>query len=485
MTAVATVAAVAAGPTVVAQTSDLIVAVEAGDYDQASALISDGVDVNVAQGDGTTALHWAVHRDDFELADLLLLSGAGAGAENELGATPLWLAALNGSTAMVERLLQANADPNTALKGGETALMTASRSGSVGVVELLLEHGGDPNAFERERGQTALMWAAAQRHPDVARLLIERGADLHAKSTVWHQWENTAGNANTSGNFMMSHGGSTPLLFAARNGDLETARLLVEAGADINDTAAAGTSPLVIAAHSAHELMAVYFLEEGADPNLNGAGYTALHAAVLRGGVELVDALLAYGADPNVIIQHGTPGRRISGDYSLRHQSVGANALWLAAQYGELEILRALSAAGGHPFAIPEDGRSALQAAMGKPISYTESRRYRSVFSPPDPVEEEQLSLEIARFLVDLGVDIDAADQRGNTALHDAVIMRFGSSVEFLVSQGADVDAKNERGQTPLVLAETIQTIQGSAGLRVTRPEIAKLLRRLGATPSN
>ncbi len=480
-------AAVAGGVLLVASTltaaeaPDLIDAVKTGDRNRVETLIAGGADVDARQGDGATALHWAAHRNDLAAADSLIAAGATVNAANALGATPLWLAAMNGSADMVGRLLDANADPNAALKMGETPLMTAARAGSVKTAELLLDRGADPNAAEHERGQTALMWAAAQRHPDVVRLLVDRGADLHARSKVWHQLENTAGNTNPIGNFEMAHGGSTPLLFAARNGDVDTVRVLLDRGADVNDVAAAGTSALVIAAHSAHEALGIYLLEEGADPNASGAGYAALHAAVLRGGTRLVDALLAHGADPNALIEHGTPGRRISADYSLRHQMIGVNAFWLAAQFGELEMLRALAEHGADPLVTPEDGKSALQATVGMPRLYLETRRNRAGIAPPDPVEDERRTLEMARIVVDLGVDVNAADKRGDTAMHDAVRKRFALVVEFLASHGADINATNERDETPLTLAESVLTVPGSAGLRTDRPEIAELLRSLGA----
>ena len=460
----------------------VIEAVKAGDLDAVRTLIADGANVNARYGDGVTALHWAAHQNALDTAILLIEAGAAVNAANDLGATPLWLAAMNGSARMVERLLEAGAEPNVALKMGETPLMTAARSGNLGAVELLLEHGADVNAAEHESGQTALMWAVAQQHADVARLLIEQGADLYARTSVRHQLENTAGNTNPTGNFRMAHGGSTALLFAARNGDVESARVLVDAGADVNDTAAAGASALVIAAHSGHGQLAIYLLEEGADPNAAEAGYTALHAAVLRGDVELVSALLEHGAGPNAAVENGTPGRRFSADYSIRHQLVGANAFWLAAQYGELEILRMLAEQGTDPFVTPASGTSALQAAMGLPSAGTENRRNRVGIPPADLAEEEQLTLELARIVLDLGVDVNAANQRGDTALHHAIRRDFESVVELLAARGADLNATNERGQTPLTLAETPQSVPGTNGLRATRPAIAELLRRLGAS---
>ena len=460
----------------------VIEAVKEGDLGIAGTLIEQGADVNAPQGDGATALHWAAHRDDLEAASLLIAAGAAVSAANELGATALWLAATNGSATMVNRLLEAAADPNASLKMGETPLMAAARSGNVRAVEGLLAGGAEIDAREHERGQTALMWAVAQQHADVARVLIQKGADLEARSQVYYQLENTAGNTNTSGNFRMARGGSTPLLFAARNGDVETAKVLVEAGAKVNDSAASGTSALVVAAHSGHGQLAIYLLEQGADPKAADAGYTALHAAVLRSQIELVDALLDHGADPNVRVEHGTPGRRFSADYSIRSQLIGATAFWMAAKYGELEILRTLAKRGADPHLAPKTGASALQAAMGVPGGSQENRRDRIVSLPPDNSEEEKLTLKLGSFVFSLGVDINAADASGNTALHHAVLKDFVSVVEFLIANGADVKAANKKGQTPLLLAETPQTILGLNSIKGTRPKIAALLRQSGAS---
>ena len=325
------------------------------------------------------------------------------------------------------------------------------------------------------------MWAAAQHHADVAQLLVTRGAELNARTKVWHQLENTAGNTNPIGNFKMAHGGSTPLLFVARNGDVATARVLIDGGADPNDIAAAGTSALVVAAHSGHGRLGIYLLEEGADPNSSDAGYTALHAATLRGQVDLVDALLEHGADVNAVVEHGTPGRRFSADYSIRYQTIGANAFWLAAKYGEPEIALALAEHGANPFVTPGSGTSSLQAAIGLPRG-NEDRRNRGLGSSQlDRATEEGLTLDVANIVLDLGVNVNKADQQGNTPLHDAVRVGFKSVVELLASHGADVNATNEQGETPLALAESNLSILGSNGLRSTRPEIAALLREFGA----
>jgi len=463
--------------------SPVIDATRASDHRTLEALVGSGADLDDTQGDGATALHWAAHHDDLRAAALLIKGGAAVNVENDLGATPLWLAARSGSEEMVARLLQAGAEPDVALAMGETPLMAAARSGANAAVDALLRSGADPNAAELERGQTALMWAAAQRHASVVTRLVEAGADVYARSAVWHQLENTAGNTNPSGNFRMAHGGSTALLFAARNGDIETARALVDAGADVGDTAAGGTSALVIAAHSGHGRLAMFLLAAGADPNQAEAGYTALHAAVLRSQVELVASLVDHGADIDALVERGTPGRRFSGDFSLRHQYVGANALWLAARYGELQILHLLVDAGANAFNVPSNGMTTVQAAIGMPGNSAEDRR-NQVDTPQqmDLADEQAMVIHLTTSLLDLGVDVNLPGGNGNTPLHDAVRRGFGDVIRTLVEHGAEMNTPNGRDQTPLTLAESRQTIPGSNGAQTTRPEIAQLLRELGAT---
>ena len=153
------------------------------DKDALRALIKQRADVNAAQPDGTTALHWAAHWNDAELVNLLLRAGANAKAVNRYGATPLAEAAAAGSAATIEALLRAGADPKTlTTPDGETVLMTAARAGNVDAVRILLERGADANAREKYKGQTALMWAAAERHPAIVKLLLEHGADWKVRS---------------------------------------------------------------------------------------------------------------------------------------------------------------------------------------------------------------------------------------------------------------------------------------------------------------
>lgn len=463
----------------------LIEAIKAADLNTARQLLTSGVDVQETQGDGATALHWAVHRNNQDAVNLLLAAGIDVNVSNELGATALWLASINGDAGMIELLLTAGANPNLSLKRGETPLMTAARSGNVNAVLLLLENGADIDRAETEHGQTALMWATAQRHAGVVRILLDNGADLTARSKVWYQLENTAGNTNTSGNFRMAHGGSTPFMFAARSGDIATSQALLDAGANVNDTEASKASALVVAAHSGHEELALFLLKSGANPNLAAAGYAPIHAAVLRSQFELVEQLLEKGADINAKVEHGTSGRRFSADYSVRSQLIGMNAFWMAAKYGEVKIVQLLLDRGADPFFVSEAGVTTLQVAMGNSGSSLDHRRDRIGNAAPDLYAEEQRTLALAKILIDRGIDVNAADDRGQTAMHHAVLKNFPAVVQYLALRGADIAVVNGREQTPLVLAETVQTIPGTNGLRGTRPKVAEVLRGLGAVSVN
>src|ERR1019366_4323016 len=216
-------------------------AAKSGDNAALRALIRSKADVNAVAPDGSTALLWASYRDGLESADLLLRAGAKVNAANDLGVTPLWPASENGSVAMVRRLLDAGANPNAALLAGETPLMVAARSGYPEVVELLFEKGANPNAHGT-RGQTALMWAVAQKHPEVLRLLLAHQADLQLRSEVWSEVMAVPPHGYLPYNKAIPHGGETALMFAARVGDLESAKLLVVAGANVNDADAWGVS---------------------------------------------------------------------------------------------------------------------------------------------------------------------------------------------------------------------------------------------------
>ena len=485
-------------------------AVRAVDVAAVRALLADAVDVNARQPDGATALHWAMHREHVEIAGLLIGAGADVDAANDLGVTPLLMASARGHGALVERLLAAGADPNGALGSGETALMAAARAGSPEAVNALLEAGARVNATESTRGQSALMWAVANRHPAITRALLEHGADVHARTGTWRRVYNMGGSrsaGSASRGIALDEvilGGSTPLLFAARSGDLESARLLIAAGADVHDTAADGNTALAIAAHSGHGSLAAFLLAEGADPNAAPLGYTALHAAVLRGtlrdrgvanddpgaGVPLVRALLEHGADPNARLLKGTPVRRWSHDFAFMDRWVGATPFWLAARFLETETMRVLAAAGADPRLPSRDGTTPLMAAAGQGYNrgggsaFIRDRRDFSSYNPVEsaalgstiPAAEERLAREAVAAVLELGADVDAANDAGDTALHAAASHGMNRVIELLASRGADLRAENRRGETPLALAVYSDGIGGD---RFVREDTAALLRTL------
>jgi ankyrin repeat protein len=454
------------------------------------------INVNVPQSDGATALHWAVHWDDVALADLLIRAGASVSAANDLGVTSLALACGNGNPQMVEVLLRAGANAN-AVATGEPVLMTAARSGSVEVVRALIARGADVNAKDSSRGQTALMWAVAHRHAEVVRVLIDHGAVVHARSRVDDlvvQRGSRYGGVVSRERAVseravvaVPQGGSTPLLFAARSGDLASARLLVAAGANVNDAAPDGTSALVTASHSGHGALAAFLVDRGADANAAGSGYTALHAAVLRGDLDLVTRLAAHGADLNRPVTMGTPSRRYSKDFALNQAWIGATPFWLAARFSEVEIMRVLSANGADPLVASRDETTPLIAVLAAGVdsgpSASDSRERR--LDPEDLAkraaerdEHERHILQAVELAVGLGADLNAVNYVGDTALHHAAAKGFNRVIQFLVDKGARLDMKNKRAQTPLSLTMRGSRLEGDGpALQST----AELLRKLGA----
>jgi ankyrin repeat protein len=479
----------------------LIQAVKSQDSAAVAALLKQHADVNATQGDGATALHWAANLDNLALADLLLRSGARADAVNDLGATPLFLACTNRSAAMVERLLAAGANANAKLLNGETVLMTCARTGEAKAVKALLVHGADPKAKEPEHDQTALMWAAAQKHPEAAALLIEFGADVRARSRTYTQTvvgEQTQRAGREELNYNVSKGGSTPLLFAARSGDAESARLLLEKGADPNDALSDGTSALVLAAQSGQTNVALALLEKGADPNGLTSGYTALHAAVLRSDLPLVKALLARGANPNLRMTRGQPVRRDTTDFNLLAPLVGSTPYLLAAKFLEPAIMETLVAGGADPKLTMPNGATGLMLAAGMDTGTEESRRGIAVIDF-GKVERESDVLTTVTAALKLSGEVNAGNLAGDTALHAAAIHGYNAVVQFLASHGADINAKDKQGLTPLA-ALTVPRIGAPGRLTPIPPaylrsadingfaddsahlSMAELLRKLGAT---
>ena len=423
----------------------LIEAVKRHDAEAVGALLAQQVDVNTAEADGSTALHWATYADDLETARRLIRAGAQVNAADDHGVTPLSLACTNGSAALVTTLLGGGADPNAAIWSGETALMTCARTGSVEAVSALLAAGAAVNRSEPSENQTALMWSVSERHSAIARALVAHGADVMARSRR----------------------GFTPMLFAAREGDLDSARLLVGAGASIDDAPADdGPSALVVATVRGHTTLAMWLLEQGADPNADGAGYTALHWAsglweteltgpagivtdrdaewraltgVPSGKLELVRALIAHGADANARATKAPP--RI-GFTVTRPDVDGATPFHVAAMAGDLEMMRLLVELGADPRLANESNTTPLMVAAG-----LGRRLVESTVTADRALAATQLIWELG------GVDVTAVSDAGDTALHGAANMGSAALVQFLVDHGAVVNVENKRGRTPLMIA--------------------------------
>ena len=421
----------------------LIDAVKAGDSPTVRALLDQGVDVTAAAPDGSTALLWASYRDDLETAQLLLAADAAVDAANDLGVTPVWAASENRSVAMVELLLGADADPNLALLSGETAVMVAARSGSADVVARLARAGAVLN-LSATRGQTALMWAAAQRHADVVATLVEHGADVHQRSDVWSQVMAVPPHSRTKRD--IPHGGNTPLMFAARAGDLASARHLVAAGANVDAADAWGMSATAIAAHGGHTELVELLLEDGADPNAAAAGVAPLHNAVMRNDARMVVALLEHDADPDIRLATWTPTRRASADHHFPAAFVGATPFWLAARFAQTGIMRLLADHGADPLFVHEveyiaDGiyelRTERTTASMAALAMGGSPRFRPWVPYANEGTTESRSLAAVTLATDLGVDVNATDATGRTALDEAEARHYASVVTFLLERGA------------------------------------------------
>ena len=429
-----------------APTLPLINAARNADREGVRRLVQEKADVNATEPDGTTALHWASYRDDVESAELLIKAGANVNAANDLGATPLWTASLNGSAAMVRRLLQAGANPNATLLLGETPLMVAARSGNADVVQQLVTRGANVNA-RATRGQTALMWAVAQKHPDVVKVLLANRADVHTRSESWNQMEAVSPHGVPEYNREIPYGKNTALMFAARVGDLESARLLVAAGANVNDEDAWGISVVTLATHSGFVDLVEFLLDKGADPNRSAAGFAPLHEAIMRRDGPLVRTLLAHGADPHAPLQAWTPTRRQSSDLHFEPELVGATPYWLAARFWQPNVMRLLVELGADPKSVHRsdrivdgkegraydhryDATNALMAALGMGGG-------GNAWVQPDRSQREALTLATVKLAVDLGIDVNATNTDGRTALDAAKTLKYETVVAFLVSKGA------------------------------------------------
>ena len=447
-------------------------AVEQHDVAAVRRLIGSGADVNAAQVDGTTALHWAAYHDDAEAAALLVRAGAKASTPNRYGMTPLAQACTNGSAAIVKLLLEAGAEANGELKGGETMLMLAARSGNIDAVKALLARGAKPDARER-LGQTALMWAAAEGHTAVVKTLLEAGANLHAAAESGHE----------------------AFFYAVRGGHLDTVRALLAAGADVNATMrragamkGPATNALALAVQNGHFELAIALVDAGADPNDLRTGFTPLHmmagvrkpdssdmsdpAAPAGAGrlssPEFIRELVKRGANVNFRLPKGSPKQP---NTSSSVASEGATPFLFAADRGDVALMRLLVKLGADPLLPNFDGTTPLMAAAGVGTN-----------EPQEEAGEESEAVEAVAMLLDLGANPNTVDKNGDTAMHGAAYNISPMVVKLLAERGADPQVwknPNKAGGTPLFIAEGYIS-------RLPRPDaptieaITKLMRAAG-----
>jgi ankyrin repeat protein len=513
-------------------------AAQKGDKAAVRALLNQHADINAAQGDGATALHWAAFRDDIEMAQLLLQAGADVKAATREGAiTPLFMACTNGSAPMIDLLVKAGADVNSTKANGTTPLMTAAASGSAAAVKILLDRGANINAKEEAHGQTAVMFAAALDRGDVVKLLLQRGADanLTTKSVKLERVrfdqdgnvipvtaagggrggrgagrgvapaaapaETTAetpvpgaGRGGRAGDIAAQirqvgpsfMGGMTALLYAARDGQMNAARALVEGGANINKVSdGEEEGPLVMAIVNGHLELAKYFLDHGANPNLAGvAGLPPLYATIdvqwaphawfpqpsteqeKVSYLDLMKALIAKGASVDAKLGKKIWFRSFTHDVTWIDPA-GATAFWRAAQAWDLPAMHLLIDAGANPKVISTAGDTALMAAAG--IGWGANFTVNAPYPAFDAV----------KYCMDLGIDVNVADARGYTALHGAAYLGNNDMVNFLVAKGAKVDVKTKAGDTVADMAN------GPTRFGLPHLETVALLEKLGSANSH
>lgn len=482
------------------QYSPLLDAAVKGDSGAVRSLLRQKDDVNAATQDGTSVLQWVVRRDDVESAELLIKAGADVKHANSLGVTPLALACANGNGKMIKTLLDAGADANATDRTGESMLMTAATSGSEAAVKQLLDHGAKVDAREPTFQQTALMFAARKDRTAVIKALIKHGADVNAQTRIdkapefrppgagggSHGVGIVRGGWPTRGMRNPQPGGLTPLLYAARDGHVESAKLLLDAGADINKVEANGITPLLMAIANNQMEVAHLLIERKADINRDDwYGRTPLWTAVETRNMDgttpqnaidrapvlkLIETLLAHGANPNARTKEVTPVRRFRTTLgSLAWVDfTGQTPFLLAALSGDVSVMRLLLKYKADPNIATFSDTTPLMAAAG--VNWVFFQTYD---------EGPEKLLEAVKLCVELGADVNAKNSMGLQAVHGAANRGSDTIIEFLVSKGARLDVPDNEGRTAYNWAEGIFLATNTPD---AKPGTMALIKRLGGT---
>lgn len=471
----------------VANASPLLDSIQASDQEAALELINEGADVNTAEVNGTTALHWAVHNGDLPVIKKLIKGGADVNAVNSFGASSVSEAAVLGNADIMKALLKAGADPESPNADGQTALMIVARSNNIETAKLLLKYDADVNAVEQWRGQGAVIFAAAQSQPEMLKLLLKEGGDPNARAFVNERRRMISSERRFQ---WRPVGGLTALIYAGREGCVECVRLLLDAGADIDQGDGENTTALLASIINLRFDTAKYLIEAGANVNkwtLRGenpvystvdvntvphGGYPDRPSTDATTGLEILQQLLEAGANPNLQLKLQSIYRQLKDDRgSDSILGIGSTPLLRAAKGHDAAAMKLLLEYGALPNLANNRGSTPVMAAAGLGVSATDTRGDTTT---PLAGQNSREALEV---LLAHGADIHATDNSGKTALHSVANWGWNEAVEFLIQQGADPEAEDRTGSTPLDIAMGQSNGRGAAG--DAHPETAELILRL------
>jgi ankyrin repeat protein len=429
--------------------------------------------------DGSTPLQWAVYDGNVTEVRRLLKAGANVSLANNYGATPMGLAAEVGNAEIIKLLLEAGADAESPNADGQTALLAVARTGNVEAAKLLLDHRAKVDAREKWGGQTALMWAAARRHPQMMQLLISKGADVNARGIDRDYQRHVTAEGRPKS---LDSGGFTPLLYAARENCSACVKVLVDNKADIDMQDPDGVSPLMVAIMNANWDLAKQLIEAGASVNqwdmygeaplftaignrnqLSG-GHASIDPLNQTNGMAIIRMLLEHGANPNM--QLFFRPANVKGATNTR----GSTPLIRAATNADMEVFKLLLQHGADVNLMMADRQTPIMAVLAG--------------RAPEPQ-----ALEMIRMLHDAGADINVIalinhreESRGGTALHYAVRKRYKEVMKKLAEWGIDMNAKDQDGLTALDYTQSRGFMAFMANQTPLYKDEAALLHQLGAT---